>query len=47
LFVPQAEQLSKVERWSLLGEADLAAALQLYPHSAGKQMLTSWFSLVF
>ena len=31
----QAERLSKVERWSLLDPADLAAALRQYPEGTG------------
>ena len=33
--LPQAERLSKVERWSLLDPADLAAALRQYHPGAG------------
>lgn len=31
----QAEQLGKVERWSLLEGEDLTAALKTYPAAAG------------
>lgn len=32
----QAERLSKVERWALLADADLAAALSAYPSDSGE-----------